>query len=101
MLLVLSNHPFVERNENYLGGGLAGEAVILVMQDLLMLGTDSQVIPEGRQLVGWAIIYVMSLNMIFAIGIVMNDSIRETIRQCKMKKKRSLAKKMMKDRKAA
>ena len=47
-MLALSNHPFVERNENYLGGGLAGEAAILVMQDLLMLGTDSQVIPEGR-----------------------------------------------------
>ena len=31
----------------------------------------------------------------------MNDSIRKTIKQCKMKKKRSLAKKMMKERKAA
>ena len=71
------------------------------MQDFLFLATDSYLIPEGRQLIGWAIIYVMVMNISFAVCIMMNDSIRETIRQCKMKKKRSLAVKMMKERKAA
>ena len=66
-----------------------------------MIATDSQVIPEGRQQIGWVINYVMVANINFAVCIMMNDSIRETIRQCKMKKKRSLAKKMMKERKAA
>ena len=66
-----------------------------------MIATDSQVIPEGLQHIGWVINYVMVVNINFAVCIMMNDSIRETIRQCKMKKKRSLAKKMMKDRKAA
>ena len=63
----------------------------MVMQDLLMIATDSQVIPEHRQVIGWAINYVMVVNILFAVGIMMNESIRETIRQCKMKKKRSLA----------
>ena len=71
------------------------------MQDLLVIATDSQVVPEHRQVIGWVIIYVMALNIIFAVGIMMNDSIRETIRQCKMNKKRKLAVKMMKERKAA
>ena len=66
-----------------------------------MVASDLQVIPEGRQQIGWVIIIVMAINIIFAVGIMMNDSIRETIRQCKMKKKRSLAVKMMKERKAA
>ena len=46
------------------------------------------------------IIIVMVANIIFAVGIMMNDSIRETIRQCRMKKKRSLVIKMKKERKA-
>ena len=71
------------------------------MQDLLMIATDSQVIPEHRQVIGWVIIFVMTLNITFAVGIMLNESIRETIRQCKMKKKRRLADKTMKDRKAA
>ena len=70
------------------------------MQDLLMIATDSQVIPEHRQIIGWVIIYVMVLNIIFAVGILMNESIRETIRQCKMNKKRKLALKMAKERRA-
>ena len=43
----------------------------------------------------------MVVNIIFAVGIMMNESIRETIRQCRMRKKRSLAIKMMKARKAS
>ena len=71
------------------------------MQDLLMFATDPQVVPEGRRVIGWIIIYVMVVNVIFAVGIMLNDSIRESIRQCKMKKKRSLAKKLTKERKEA
>ena len=100
-MLVLSNHPLKEQRQNYLSQGLAGEAVILVMQDLLMIATDSQVIPEHRQVIGWVIIYVMALNIIFAVGIMLNESIRETIRQIKMKKKRKLAVKTMNEKKAA
>ena len=66
-----------------------------------MFATDPQVIPEDKKYIGMVIIIVMVTNIIFAVGIMMNDSIRETVRQCKMKKKRSLAIKMMKERKAA
>ena len=71
------------------------------MQDLLLFSTDPQVIPEDRKQIGMWIIIVMVTNIIFAVGILMNESLRETIRQCKMKQKRSLAVKMMKERKAA
>ena len=71
------------------------------MQDLLMIATDSQVIPEHRQVIGWAIIYVMVLNIIFAVGIMLYESIKETIRQIKMKNKRKLAVKTANDKKAA
>ena len=66
-----------------------------------MIATDPQIIPEDRKQIGVVIIIVMATNIIFAVGIMMNDSIRETIRQCKMKKKRKLAVKMAKERKAA
>ena len=71
------------------------------MQDLLMFATDPQVFPEDRRQIGTCIIIVMVANIIFAVGIMMNESIRETIRQCKMKNKRKLAEKMIKERKAA
>ena len=47
-MLVLGNRPLLEIRENYLSGGLAGEAVILVMQDLLLFATDPQLVPENR-----------------------------------------------------
>ena len=50
------------------------------MQDLLMIATDPQIIPEDRKQIGVVIIIVMATNIIFATGIMMNDSIRETIR---------------------
>ena len=50
------------------------------MQDLLMFATDPQVVPEGRRVIGWIIIYVMVLNIVFAVGIMMTESIKETIR---------------------
>ena len=82
-----------------MSGGLAGEAVVLVMQDLLLFATDPKVIPEDREHIGMTIIIVMLANIAFALGILMNESIRESIRQCKMKKKRKLAVKMSKERK--
>ena len=66
-----------------------------------MISSDPQVIPENRKQIGVVIIIVMATNIIFAFGIMMNDSLRESIRQCRMKKKRSLAVKMMKEKKAA
>ena len=52
----------------------------MVMQDLLLFATDPQVIPEDRQQIGWVIIVVMAVNIAFALGIMMNESIRESIR---------------------
>ena len=71
------------------------------MQDFLLFATDPLIIPEDRKQIGYCIIIVMCVNIIFAISIMMNESIRETIRQCKMNKKRKLAVKTMKERKAA
>ena len=73
----------------------------MVMQDLFLIATDSQVIPEDREHIGTCIVIVMIANITFAVGIMMNQSIRETIRQCKMKKKRNLAVKMAKEKRAA
>ena len=47
-MMVLGNRPLIELKENYLSGGLAGEIVILVMQDLLLFATDPLVTPERR-----------------------------------------------------
>ena len=71
------------------------------MQDLLTIATDSQVMPEHRQVIGWIINIVMVANITFAVGIMLNQSIRETIRQIKIQQKRRLAIKTMKDRKTA
>ena len=54
------------------------------MQDLLTIATDSQVMPEHRQVIGWIINIVMVANITFAVGIMLNQSIRETIRQIKI-----------------
>ena len=45
-----------------------------------MFATDPQVIPEDKKQIGMVIIIVMVTNIIFAVGIMMNDSIRETVR---------------------
>ena len=69
------------------------------MQDLFLLSTDPQVIPEHRQRVGVVIMIVMGVNIAFAVGIMTFESIKETIRQCRMKKNRKSAVKEMKKRK--
>ena len=71
------------------------------MQDLLLFATDPQVIPEDRKQIGMCIVIVMVANIAFAVGIMMTDSIKEIIRQCKMCKKRTLVAKMKMERKAA
>ena len=58
-------------------------------------------IPEDRQQIGMVIIIVVCANVAFAIGILTTESLKETVRQCKMKNKRKLAEKMIKERKAA
>ena len=73
----------------------------MVMQDLLLFASDPLVIPEDRKQIGMCIAILMIANITFAVSIMMNESLRETIRQCKMKKKQKLAVKMMKERKAA
>ena len=40
-------------------------------------------------------------NVAIALGILTTESLKETVRQCKMKKTRRIAIKMMKERKAA
>ena len=47
-MLVLGNRPLKELKENYLSGGLTGEVVILVMQDLLLFATDPRLVPDHR-----------------------------------------------------
>ena len=105
IMAVLSNRPLRETKQNYLFGGLAGEAFVLAIQDLLLFATDPQVIPEDRQQIGMVIIIVVSANIVFAIGILTTESLKETVRQCKMRKTRhdavQNALKMMKERRAA
>ena len=48
IMLVLGNRPLMELKENYLSGGLTGEVVILVMQDLLLFATDDRLVPDHR-----------------------------------------------------
>ena len=79
-MFALGNRPLIELKENYMAQGLAGEAVLLVMQDLFLLSTDPQVIPEHRQRVGVVIMIVMVVNIVFAVGIMTFESIKETIR---------------------
>ena len=40
IMAVLSNHPLRETRQNYLFGGMAGEAFVLAIQDLLLFATD-------------------------------------------------------------
>ena len=64
-----------------------------------MFATDPQVIPEDRQSIGMVIIIVVCVNIAFALGILMTESLKESVRQCKMKKFRQDADKVMKERK--
>ena len=60
-------------------------------------------IPEDRQNIGMVIIIVVCANVAFAIGILTTESLRESVRQCKMRKtRRDAVNKMieMKEKKA-
>ena len=58
-------------------------------------------IPEDRKQIGLCIMIVMIANIIFAVGLLTIESLKESKRQCKMKKMRSAAVKMVQLRKAA
>ena len=85
VMMVLGNRPHQELRQNYMITGLAGEAAVLIIQDLLLFSTDPLVIPEHRDKIGLCIMIVMGLNILFAVTPLIIESIQESKRQCKIK----------------
>ena len=54
-------------------------------------------IPEDREQLGMVIIIVVCANVALAVGILTTESLKESVRQCKMRKMRRDAVKAMKE----
>ena len=83
MHILTSKQPYLDLRTNYGSQGLAGEVVILVVNDLFLFATDPQVIPDNREAIGFVIIAVVGLNITITAGGITIGSICETIAQIK------------------
>ena len=69
MWLLGTAHPFKVVRRNY--KELIGEFVIICVMDLLLFSSDPAINVESRAILGWAIIVILGLSIIFSQGSLM------------------------------
>jgi len=78
--MILGSKPYsIKRKNSTL---LAGEAVILMIADLLLISTDPSVSVGNRLALGWLNIVILSLSIIASSGSAVLDSLKESKLKC-------------------
>ena len=90
-------HPFKRLRTNFVN--LAGEAVILMIADLLLITSDPNLGVANRLALGWLIIVILGTSIIVSTGSSIYASLKESKLKCQRCNAQRLAKKMKKNAK--
>ena len=84
MLILGSSHPYEIIGRNYTS--ILSEFVIVIIMDTLMISSDPAIDPQSHQTIGWLIIGVMGISIIFSQGSLLVSSVKDMIKSYKLKK---------------
>lgn len=75
-------HPIQEVRKNY--AEIANEVVIIFIMDLLMFSSDTNLPPSNRSLIGFCMIAVLLLSMLYNYGSILLHLARRVRLRCKL-----------------
>ena len=95
MTILGAAHPYRVVKRNYVS--LIDEFIILVVTDLLLFSSNPALDPESREYLGWAIVGILGISIIYSQGGLLIVSVRDGCRSLRIRRNKRAYMKRMKE----